>query len=111
MPSCSLVLADVGEEADEDLQDQVVIDVEQVGDIGGHRVGDDDVEAHPVDRAHPGGDDRMGGLEGRIGGLDRLELLEDGEEPAVVRLAPVTAGAFALLDDRPRSPGWRSPHR
>ena len=60
------VLADVGEEAHEDLQDEVVVDVEQVGHGGGDRVGDEDVGMHPVDRPHAGRDDGMGGFERRV---------------------------------------------
>ena len=54
---------------------------------------------HAVDRAHAGADDRMGGLERRVVGDDRQELVEHAEEAAVVGLAPVAAGALALLDD------------
>ncbi len=41
----------------------------------------------------------MGRLERRVGGLDRPQLVEHRQEAAVVRRAPVAAGALALLDD------------
>jgi hypothetical protein len=61
-----------------------------------------------VDRAHAGADDRMRRLERRISRLDRPQLLEDCQEAAVVRLTPVAACSFALLDDvLDRLPGAR----
>ncbi len=55
---------------------------------------------HPVDRPHAGRHDGMSRFERRVGPLDRLQLVEHGEEAAVVRRAPVAPGTLALLDDR-----------
>ena len=93
------VLAGVGEEAHEQLQDQVVEDVEEIGHGGGDRIGDDDLGRHAIHRSHAGGHRRVGRLERRIGRLDRLQLLEDREEAAVVGVGPVAARALTLLHD------------
>ncbi len=55
-------------------------------------------------RSDVGRHDRPGGLEARVRPLDLEVFVEDPEQAPEVGVAPLAAGAFALLDDRVDGP-------
>jgi hypothetical protein len=93
-------LIGVGEEPGEHLKQHLVSEVEQLGHLAGDRVGQQrlrviDVEGLPGE----GGNDRPGGLEGRVLLAQLLVFAPDAEEPAVMRRPPVSARPLTLLYD------------
>ena len=92
-------LGGVREEPPEQLEQDLVVDVEQVGDPRGQRVGDHGHRVGPVVRADVRGHHRPGRLESRVGLPHLLVLVQDRDELAEVRVAPVPLRALALLHD------------
>ena len=93
-------LVGVGEVPGQELEQDLVGDVEEVHAADRPGIGD---ERHRDARrllADVGGDDRPGGLEGRVRPLEREVFVEDPEQAPEMRVAPFAAGALALLDDR-----------
>jgi hypothetical protein len=97
--SCSS-LSSVGEEPGQHLKQHLVPEVEQLGDLAGHRLGRLRLRLVDVEGLlREGGNDRPGRLEGRVLLPQLLVLVPDAEEPAVMGRLPVPARALALLDD------------
>ena len=97
-------LLGVREVALEDLQQDLLAHVEQVGHPGRHRVGDQRDLDLALRRADVGRDHRPDRVEPRAGLAPLLVLVENGDELAEVGVAPVAARALALLQDRVDGP-------
>ncbi len=93
-------LLGVGEEALEDLQQDLVADVEQVGDPGRQRVGDQRDLDVPLGRADVGRDHRPDRVESGVGLAHLLVLIEDFHELPEMGVPPFSARTLALLEDR-----------
>ena len=92
-------LLGVGEEPRQHLQQRLVAEREQLGDLARGGITDQQLRGGDVEGlAGKRGQDGPGRLERRILPPQLAELLPDPQEPAVARGAPVTACALALLD-------------
>ena len=98
-------LVGVGEEAGQEVQKDLVRDRGDLRDAMGLGVRDHRDRSREVERLpREGRHDRARRLECRIGGAQRVVLIPDREEAAVVGVLPMAASALALLDDLAHGP-------
>ena len=81
------------------LQDDLVHRIEEISHPPGQGVLDQDRLIDVRRLAQKNREHGAGRLEARIGGADGEIVFEDSHELAKVRVHPIAAGAFALLDD------------
>ena len=91
--------------AREDLENDLVERVADIGDPGGAPILDQDPRVHIRGKADVGRFHRPSGVETRVRRLHREKILQDTDEPSEMRLDPVTACPLPLLHDDLDRPG------